>query len=112
VDHESFDLPLPWSVAAAQSARDALSFWGANVEADVVVSELVYNALQHGAPPMRLMMLRTPDVFHVRVGDANPNFGAATPDSVGLRIVEGFSTTWGVTQMPGDGKVVWAEFPA
>jgi two-component sensor histidine kinase len=77
-----------------------------------VVSELVTNALRHGAPPISLVTERTAETFRVGVCDERREMGAPAPDSRGLRIVEAFSATWGISRFDGDGKCVWAEFPA
>jgi hypothetical protein len=103
---------LPWAVSAPSLARAALRRDGANPEAEVVVTELVTNALCHAAPPISLVTERTADTFRISVFDERGDMGAAAPDSFGLRLVEAFSATWGVGEVGGDGKCVWAEFPA
>ncbi|HTL86086.1 MAG TPA: ATP-binding protein [Acidimicrobiia bacterium] len=105
-------MELPWTASSPRLARTALQHWGANLEAEVVVSELVMNAVRHGAPPVSLVAERTAETFRVGVCDDRHDMGAPGPDSVGLQLVEAFATTWGVTPIRGDGKCVWAEFPA
>ncbi len=78
----------------------------------MVVSELATNAVQHGLPPISLRAVRTPDVVHIEVADARTAFGCLRAESIGLRIVEGYSTAWGVNLDAGSRNAVWAEFPA
>jgi anti-sigma regulatory factor (Ser/Thr protein kinase) len=105
-------MDLPWNASAPRCARKALRAWGANPEANVVVSELVTNALQHGEPPISLVTERTAEIFRIGVCDKRHDLGAVSRDSVGLRIVEALSRSWGVEQVKHNGKCVWAEFPA
>jgi anti-sigma regulatory factor (Ser/Thr protein kinase) len=107
---DSVVLELPYDSSAPSIARHALAQWGANAEADVAISELVANAVQHGKPPIRLLAIRTWDFVHVEVHDERHDFGSPQADSVGLRLVEAFTTSWGVTPFTNDGKAVWAEF--
>jgi anti-sigma regulatory factor (Ser/Thr protein kinase) len=109
---ERTDLRLPAGPAAAKLARDALRHYGVNIEAEVVVTELVANAVAHGAPPLMLRIVRTGDRVRVEVRDQRPDVGAPAHDSRGLRLVEAFSTHWGVTHHNGNGKTVWAELRA
>jgi anti-sigma regulatory factor (Ser/Thr protein kinase) len=109
---EALTLELPADVSAPKMARRALALWGANAEADVVVSELVTNAVLHGSAPISLIAIRTAEWIHIEVRDERPDLGSPGPNSVGLRLVEAFSLDWGVTRLKGDGKIVWAEFAA
>lgn len=84
-------------------------------DALVVVSELVSNAVQHGAGDAVLELVRQEDRLLLRVGDdhaASPQQQAHDPSSSrgrGLVIVEAVSTRWGHSPR-GAGKWVWAEF--
>jgi anti-sigma regulatory factor (Ser/Thr protein kinase) len=109
---ERLVIALPPDRTAPRLARQALAHWGANVETDVAVSELVTNAIEHGEPPITLTAVRTPEIIHVEVSDARHDMGAPRQRSAGLRIVEAFSTAWGVVYRPNDGKVLWVEFVA
>ena len=109
---ERLEITLPFDVTAPRQARAALARWEVSAEADVVVSELVANAVVHGAAPVHLAALRTPDVVHVEVSDARPDVGPPTDSSAGLRIVEALSSDWGIALHENDGKTVWAEFVA
>ena len=104
-------LELPADLSAPKAARDALARWGVNAEADVVVSELVTNAVKHGTSPIVLVAVRMADRVRVEVRDERPDVGGPQSDSAGLRLVDAFSLEWGVRPVPGDGKVVFAEFP-
>ncbi len=106
------EVDLPYDLTAGRVARAVLAQWGANVEADVVVSELALNAVQHGLPPISLRAIRTPDVVHIEIADALTALGCPRADSIGLRIVEAYSTAWGVNLDARGRKSVWAEFPA
>jgi anti-sigma regulatory factor (Ser/Thr protein kinase) len=112
VTQERILIDLPWEISASRIARDALGRWGANPEAAVVVSELVTNALRHGAPPISLVTERTAETFRISVHDERRDMGALAPDSLGLRLVEAFSARWGISHVNDDGKCVWAEFSA
>jgi len=76
------------------------------------VSELVTNAVRHGAPPISLVSERTADTFRIGVCDARRDMGPPEAESNGLRLVDAFATDWWVAPVARDGKCVWAEFPA
>jgi anti-sigma regulatory factor (Ser/Thr protein kinase) len=91
-------------------------------DVDLVVSELVTNALLHargdGSPssaPIRLEVLRTTDSVVCRVTDncaAPPSQGAAgesAENGRGLFLVDVLSAQWGWSSGPA-GKIVWARF--
>ena len=109
---ERTTLPLPADKCAAKIARTALHDFGVIAEADVVVTELVANAVLHGKPPFTLRIVRTEHHVRIEVDDERPDLGTNREDSIGLRIVEAFSIDWGVRRHRGDGKTVWADFVA
>lgn len=114
---------------SAAAARDftarTLRGWGFPglvADAQIVVSELVTNALRHApagpvdAPPIRLRLVN--HRFHIGCGvsDASARVPAISPWSDlsesgrGLHLVEALSAAWGWILTRGGGKVVWAVF--
>lgn len=83
-------------------------------DAEQVVSELVTNAILHGAEPVTLRLVRTPSALRLEVEDAGrtmPVISRASVDTMtgrGLSLVAALASGWGVTESAG-GKVVWAE---
>jgi anti-sigma regulatory factor (Ser/Thr protein kinase) len=82
-------------------------------EAELLVSELVTNAVRHGTPPIRLRV--ECDASHdmvVRVADANReppvrlHPDPADESGRGMELVDVISDAWGVELLP-DGKQVW-----
>ncbi|MEU5162628.1 ATP-binding protein [Streptomyces sp. NPDC020875] len=119
----------PRSVPRARSALHAvLAGWGAGDEllhtAELVISELVTNALRVRVPKDRQVGVRithsaTEGLLRLEVSDA----GAGRPElkvpddddphGRGLSIVEELSHRWGVDQRVGGiGKTVWSELKA
>ncbi|MFJ3778052.1 SpoIIE family protein phosphatase [Streptomyces sp. NPDC090075] len=114
-------LPLPAESRAAPLARAAtrrqLAAWDIGEEdaftAELIVSELVGNAIRHGAPPLRLRLVLdrhltcevsdaaecAPHLKHARTIDE---------DGRGLFIIASLADAWG-TRYNGDGKTVWAQ---
>lgn len=91
--------------------------WGLDAEvqehAQLVVSELASNALDHGGGQVRLRLLRRPGGIRIEVRDEQPGAPAAgqpgheAESGRGLLIVSSLATAWG-TEPSEDGKVVWA----
>jgi anti-sigma regulatory factor (Ser/Thr protein kinase) len=118
--------PVPESAGRARrAARTMLTDWrlGHLVEdVDLVVSELVTNALLHSgegpartAAPIRLELALAEGRLTCRVVDSSPL--PPTPEEAtetaesgrGLILVEALATEWGWQELP-DGKAVWARF--
>ncbi len=117
-DVRTLDLPLdPQGSALARTlVREVLAEWameGLLDEAEVVVSELVTNAVTHGGSACRLELSHTSGALRIEVSDE----GAGSPEPQpldrdsehgrGLLLVSAMSTSWGVEAAP-DGKKVWA----
>ncbi|MEU7879956.1 ATP-binding protein [Microbispora bryophytorum] len=116
--------------ASAAAARDftarTLCGWGVPglvPDVQIVVSELVTNALRHvpgdcaDAPPIRLRLVK--HRFHIGCGvsDASERVPAVSPwndlseSGRGLHLVEALTAAWGwILTRGGGGKVVWALF--
>ena len=103
---------------ARQVVRDAASSWGLSEDlsddAQLVVTELVSNGIDHGEGPITLTVSRKADGMLVEVHDESPKepqLRPVDPSSArgrGMQLVQALSVRWGTT--PGDdGKVVWAE---
>ena len=82
--------------------------------AAIVVSELVTNSVVHARSPV-LVCLEPGEPIVIEVADQSPAPPRVVPDPVvgtsgrGMRLVEALSKRWGVQEVPGDGKIVWAE---
>jgi anti-sigma regulatory factor (Ser/Thr protein kinase) len=115
-------LELPYTPEAPSTARSQLRLFAPNLEATtiedalVMVSELVTNALLHGAPEITLHLWLSPDRLTVAVSDlgeaAVPRIIPSPPTSQsygrGLWIVNALATRWGVSSNGGGmGKRVW-----
>lgn len=114
------DLDLPAGPeagpAARQGARRQLAEWGLDEEtaftAELVVSELVGNAVRYGEPPLRLRLILDQSLTcEVRdTGASAPRVKhARTVDETGrgLFIIAHIADQWGTRYHPG-GKTIWA----
>jgi anti-sigma regulatory factor (Ser/Thr protein kinase) len=100
--------------------RDSLRAW--DLDGDVMLfelaaSELVTNAITHGAGEVTVTIRRTEDLVRVEVTDRGGGSGPVSPvepgsspglGGWGLRIVEGLSESWG-TRRDAKGTLVWVE---
>lgn len=104
------------------AVTEVLAGWGCaeSVREDLllVVSELVTNAVVHGAEPIVVTLMRAPERVRVEVtdglSDASPHNNRAAPDAEtgrGLSVVTRVACAWGWRASPGRGKTVWAEVP-
>jgi anti-anti-sigma regulatory factor/anti-sigma regulatory factor (Ser/Thr protein kinase) len=117
-------LDLPTTGGAGQRARAAVarscrdwSLESHREHAELIVSELVSNAVRHAAAPFQLLLAVRGDYLHLAVHDASPRLPvppATTPGQPstadhgwGLRLISAFASSWG--SLPtANGKVVWA----
>lgn len=116
----------PGSVPCARAViRAVTSDWGIKGEvaenAELIVSELVTNAVRVAAPADRVVGLRVarePGELRLRIEVSDGGSGLPEPrcpgdDELGgrgLLLVDALSDCWGVRQHEGDtGKTVWAE---
>ncbi|MER6125433.1 SpoIIE family protein phosphatase [Streptomyces sp. NPDC001795] len=108
----------PQAVAAARThARHQLILWGVDEETayttEMIVSELVTNAIRYGTPPAQLQLIKD-RTLTCEVHDSNslaPRLRhAKTIDEGGrgLFIIAQLAQNWGV-RYSLDGKTVWAE---
>ncbi|MEV6113591.1 SpoIIE family protein phosphatase [Streptomyces sp. NPDC052109] len=111
---------VPWDPAAVPSARErcrkTLREWGleeTGFATELIVSELVTNAIRYGSPPVRVRLLHGRCLI-CEVSDGSgtsPRLRrAATTDEGGrgLFLVAQFAQRWG-TRYTTRGKVIWTE---
>ena len=109
--------PEPASVRQARAfARVSLAEAGRECDGaiDIVISELVTNAIVHGAAPITLHLWLRPG--HVRVGVSDGSAAPLAPRNAttsarsgrGLTIVEHLAVQWG-SDPRHDGKLAWAD---
>jgi hypothetical protein len=114
----TWDIPAePEKVADARTlATDQLRAWGlARMEytTELVVSELVTNAIRHGAPPIQLRLIRD-DMLVCEVTDASstaPHLKRSRTldeDGRGLVLVFELTESWG-TRQNASGKTIWCQ---
>ncbi|GAA3506302.1 SpoIIE family protein phosphatase [Streptomyces prasinosporus] len=104
--------------AARQWAAERLAAWGLDEVAfvtELVVSELVTNAIRYGMPPVQLRLIRDRTLI-CEVSDASstsPHLRRAhayDEGGRGLLLVAQLTQRWGSRQT-GGGKTIWAEQP-
>lgn len=122
--HEELDLE-PSGYAPAQARRMLRATVSALVPADVahtaelLVSELVTNAITHGSGIVRLSIDCANHSLSVTVSDDEPSAPMIQPERMlsdggrGLRMIESLASAWGVNPRDGDrpGKDVWFRLP-
>jgi PAS domain S-box-containing protein len=105
--------------AARAFAGRVLESWGVDegiaFDVKIAVSELVTNAIAHGARPIQLRLRKQRDHLLVEIRDSGagvPSLRRAAPADVngrGLLIVSSVADRWGVRSGPA-GKTVWCQF--
>jgi anti-sigma regulatory factor (Ser/Thr protein kinase) len=103
---------------ARQVVREAAASWGLPEDladdAQLVVTELVSNGIDHGEGPITLTVTQRAAGMLVEVHDLSPKqpqVRPVDPSSArgrGMQLVQALSVRWGTTP-DGGGKVVWAE---
>ncbi|WP_460605099.1 ATP-binding protein [Jatrophihabitans fulvus] len=87
-------------------------------DAELLVSELVTNAVRHGLPAITVRLRLDPPRLGVQVSDRGPSLpptrpldpGENAPGGRGLLIVDRVSSQWGVLPHESEpGKTVWFE---
>ena len=115
--------PLEPTPAAIRRARktvsDQLWAWGLSSivdDAEIITSELVTNAIEHGGGVVELRVAALPHRVRISVMDGSPEVPQVATDrglqvgGRGLALVERLAADWGHDVGP-DGKEVWAELP-
>jgi pimeloyl-ACP methyl ester carboxylesterase/anti-sigma regulatory factor (Ser/Thr protein kinase) len=113
--------PLEPNTAAIRRARktvsDQLWAWGLSGlvdDAEIITSELVTNAIEHGSGVVELRVAALPHRVRISVIDASPEAPVIATDrglqvgGRGLALVDRLAADWGHDVGP-DGKEVWAE---
>jgi CheY-like chemotaxis protein len=119
-DTAAIDLgPAPADVPGARRfLAEHCSRWGCAgllSDAEVVVTELVTNALLHAGTPCELRAGLSDRALRLQVTDYGPGMpdpqaaGDGAEHGRGLLLVSVLCFAWGVEALPGGGKVVWAE---
>jgi anti-sigma regulatory factor (Ser/Thr protein kinase) len=110
---------VPQARRVAATALELAATIPRSVRGDVllVVSELVSNAVRHGAGPIDLAVEVTPSHVRIEVSDSGTSGelpvqrpAPTSQSGRGLLIVDSIAAGWGVSPEPG-GKTVWAEVP-
>ncbi|WP_438363674.1 SpoIIE family protein phosphatase [Streptomyces marincola] len=114
----TWDVPFdPAAVSAVRAdAARRLADWGLSEAAfitELILTELVTNAIRHAAGPIRLRLLRDRALI-CEVSDGSstsphPRNASATDEGGrGLFLVTQYADRWGTRYTP-DGKIIWAE---
>ena len=83
--------------------------------AELLISELVTNALRHTQSDVILVDVSTDARIRVSVTDQSSRMpqrqspGPDEPGGRGLMIVDELAESWGIDALPGDGKRIWFE---
>ncbi|MEV7796014.1 SpoIIE family protein phosphatase [Streptomyces sp. NPDC087512] len=115
----TWDIPADPSLVAPirKQVLDQLSEWElleASFTAELVVSELVTNAIRYGSPPIRLRLIHDASTLICEVSDTShtaPHLRRARTwdeGGRGLLLVAQLTQRWGSRHTP-EGKTIWAE---
>ncbi|MCT7353541.1 SpoIIE family protein phosphatase [Streptomyces sp. 15-116A] len=115
----TWDIPADPALVAPirKQVLDQLAVWSltdASFTAELVVSELVTNAIRYGAPPIRLRLIHDGSTLICEVSDTNhtaPHLRRAKTwdeGGRGLLLVAQLTQRWGSRHTP-EGKTIWAE---
>ncbi|MFB8247107.1 SpoIIE family protein phosphatase [Streptomyces sp. NPDC055952] len=115
----TWDIPADPALVAPirKQVVDQLERWGlveATFTAELVVSELVTNAIRYGAPPIRLRLIHDAATLICEVSDTNhtaPHLRRAKTwdeGGRGLLLVAQLTQRWG-SRHNAEGKTIWAE---
>jgi anti-sigma regulatory factor (Ser/Thr protein kinase) len=122
VDTSPVLIELPPTPDAVALARRFVSEHGDGLDpelvedAELLVSELVTNAIKHGKPAILLRVRSEPPGIGVEVTDEGPEEPVISSDEPaydqhsgrGLRMVAAVASAWGVRRPEdGQGKIVW-----
>jgi anti-sigma regulatory factor (Ser/Thr protein kinase) len=105
------DLELPPVLESVPYARDLVSCRvppAVRRNVELVVSELVANAVKHGSGPVGLKVDANGSRVRIAVHDGAPKIGDGRGDGYGLRIVAQLASATGVDSS-ATGKTVWAD---
>ncbi|MFE9417419.1 SpoIIE family protein phosphatase [Streptomyces griseofuscus] len=117
----TWDIPADPALVAPirKQVVEQLDIWGlseASFTAELVVSELVTNAIRYGAHPIRLRLIHDAATLICEVSDTShtaPHLRRAKTfdeGGRGLLLVAQLTQRWG-SRHTGDGKTIWAELP-
>ncbi|MEU4053157.1 SpoIIE family protein phosphatase [Streptomyces olivaceus] len=115
----TWDIPADPSLVAPvrKQVLDQLSVWGltdASFTVELVVSELVTNAIRYGSPPIRLRLIHDATTLICEVSDSShtaPHLRRARTwdeGGRGLLLVAQLTQRWG-SRHTTEGKTIWAE---
>ncbi|CAM5302835.1 SpoIIE family protein phosphatase [Streptomyces pilosus] len=115
----TWDIPADPALVAPvrKQVLDQLAAWAlmeASFTAELVVSELVTNAIRYGAPPIRLRLIHDASTLICEVSDTShtaPHLRRAKTwdeGGRGLLLVAQLTQRWG-SRHTADGKTIWAE---